>query len=178
MGRVSRVGRDGLDHIRIHGVNGCNSSTHPWSYYAIAIFREKIGTRVETRERLFSLTQARLIAPFLQFHAPGLLYTRKMRLDAVGSGPNVAYVLSQHSARSRETTTNLQNTSGPQPNASSESMVDKLNYAACDEYVCEKILKRRTVRDEKQVLVRWRPGLTRFGPKSGFWAEVEVISLQ
>jgi hypothetical protein len=115
MGRVSRVGRDGLDHIRIHGVNGCNSSTHPWSYYAIEIFREKIGTRVETRERLFSLTQARLIAPFLQFHAPGLLYTRKMRLDAVGSGPNVAYVLSQHSAGSRETTTNTRAGHNPTP---------------------------------------------------------------
>jgi hypothetical protein len=48
-------------------------------------------------------------------------------------------------------------------------------YAGLDEYVPEKIKKRRTVRDQKQALVRWRAGWTAHRPGSPFWEEVHSV---
>jgi hypothetical protein len=52
---------------------------------------------------------------------------------------------------------------------------DNTSYAGVDEYIVDKILKRRTVRNERQVLVRWRPGWTVYAPGEAFWeSEIQV----
>jgi hypothetical protein len=54
-------------------------------------------------------------------------------------------------------------------------MDDNTSYAGVDEYIVDKILKRRTVRNERQVLVHWRPGWTVYAPGEAFWeSEIQV----
>jgi hypothetical protein len=53
--------------------------------------------------------------------------------------------------------------------------VDALDYAGTDQYVPAEVLKRRTVRDQEQALVRWKPGYTAHKPGSPFWAEVQAV---
>ena len=55
--------------------------------------------------------------------------------------------------------------------------MDASPYAGVNEYIVETILKRRTVRHERQVLVRWRAGWTTHPPGGPFWeSEIQVCA--
>jgi hypothetical protein len=56
-----------------------------------------------------------------------------------------------------------------------ELAMDDTTYAGVNEYIVDKILKRRTVRNERQVLVRWHAGWTAYAPGEPFWeSEIQV----
>jgi hypothetical protein len=48
-------------------------------------------------------------------------------------------------------------------------------YAGLDQYIPERVVRRRTVRDQAQALVRWKAGWTRYTPQDPFWAEVASV---
>jgi hypothetical protein len=48
-------------------------------------------------------------------------------------------------------------------------------FAGLDEYIPESVVRRRTIRNQAQALVHWRPGWTAYSPQDPFWAEVQAV---